>query len=305
MISNFNGKTAVLTGAGSGFGLEMARIGARLGMNLVLADVQQDALEAAATELQAAGAPVLARRVDVAHAEQVEALGRATYERFGAPHLIFNNAGVASGGLIWENTAADWAWVLGVNLMGVAHGVRVFTPMMLAAAKADPAYCGHIVNTASMAGLLNAPNMGVYNASKHAVVSISETLFQDLALVTDQIGASVLCPYFVPTGISQSHRNRPADQPGVSLSAKPTRSQMISQAMSDKAVSSGKVSAAEVAQKVFDAVAGNQFYILSHPHMLAGVEQRLKDIVGLANPSDPFAAKPHIGQELRQRLRGA
>jgi len=305
MISNFNGKTAVLTGAGSGFGLEMARIGARLGMNLVLADVQQDALDAAAAEVQATGAQVLAMRLDVSQADQVEGLGAATVARFGAPHLVFNNAGVASGGLIWENTAADWAWVLGVNLMGVAHGVRVFTPMMLAAAKADPAYCGHIVNTASMAGLLNAPNMGVYNASKHAAGSISETLYQDLALVTDQIGAAVLCPYFVPTGISQSHRNRPTDQPGLSVSAKPTRSQMISQTMSDKAVSSGKVSAAEVAQKVFDAVASGQFYILSHPHMLAGVEQRLKDIVGLHNPSDPFAAKPHIGEDLRQRLRAA
>jgi len=303
MIRNFNGKTAVLTGAGSGFGLEMARIGARLGMNLVLADVQQDALDAAAAEITVAGAQVLAMRIDVSQADQVEALGAATLARFGAPHLVFNNAGVASGGLIWENTAADWAWVLGVNMMGVAHGVRVFTPMMLAAAKADPAYRGHIVNTASMAGLLNAPNMGVYNASKHAVVSISETLYQDLALVTDQIGASVLCPYFVPTGISQSHRNRPTDQPGVSMSAKPTRSQMISQAMSDKAVNSGKVSAAEVAQKVFDAVVSGQFYILSHPHMLAGVEQRMKDILNLANPSDPFAAKPRIGEDLRQRLR--
>jgi len=305
MIANFKNATAVLTGAGSGFGLEMARIGARLGMNLVLADVQQDALDAAAAEVQAAGVPVLALRVDVSQADQVEALGRATQERFGAPHLVFNNAGVASGGLIWENTAADWAWVLGVNLMGVAHGVRVFTPMMLAAAKADPAYRGHIVNTASMAGLLNAPNMGVYNASKHAVVSLSETLYQDLALVTDQVSASVLCPYFVPTGISQSHRNRPTDQPGISLSAKPTCSQMISQAMSDKAVSSGKVSAAEVAQKVFDAVVANQFYILSHPHMLAGVQTRMEDVLALRNPSDPFAAKPHIGQELRQRLRGA
>ncbi|PIW06639.1 MAG: hypothetical protein COW39_16150 [Comamonadaceae bacterium CG17_big_fil_post_rev_8_21_14_2_50_60_13] len=305
MITDFKGKTVVLTGAGSGFGLEMARIGARLGMNLVLADVQQDALDAAAAQVQAAGAQVLALRVDVSQADQVEALGHATQQRFGAPHLVFNNAGVASGGLIWENTAADWAWVLGVNLMGVAHGVRVFTPMMLAAAKADPAWRGHIVNTASMAGLLNAPNMGVYNASKHAVVSLSETLFQDLALVTDQIGASVLCPYFVPTGISQSHRNRPANQPGLSMSGRPTASQMISQTMSDKAVSSGKVTAAEVAQKVFAAVAAGQFYILSHPHMLAGVQTRLQDIVNLRNPSDPFAAKPQIGQDLRQRLRAA
>ncbi len=304
MITDFKQKTAVLTGAGSGFGLEMARLGAQMGMNLVLADVQQDALDAAAAEAQALGAQVLAIKVDVSQADQVEALGQATLARFGAPHLVFNNAGVASGGLIWENTAADWAWVFGVNLMGVAHGVRVFTPMMLAAAQADPAYRGHIVNTASMAGLLNAPNMGVYNASKHAVVSLTETLYQDLALVTDQVSASVLCPYFVPTGISQSHRNRPRNQPGVSMSAKPTQSQMISQAMSDKAVCSSKVSATAVAQMVFDAVAAHQFYIYSHPHMLAGIQTRLEDVVQVRNPSDPFAHKPEIGQGLRQALKG-
>ncbi len=305
MITDFKQKTAVLTGAGSGFGLEMARIGAKRGMNLVVADVQQDALDAAAAELLALGAVVLALKVDVSQADQVEALGHATFARFGAPHLVFNNAGVASGGLIWENSAADWAWVLGVNLMGVAHGIRVFTPMMLAAAKADPAFQGHIVNTASMAGLLNAPNMGVYNASKHAVVSLSETLYQDLSLVTDQISASVLCPYFVPTGISQSHRNRPVNQPGISMVAKPTQSQLISQAMSDKAVSSGKVTAEEVAQKIFDAVAANQFYIFSHPQMLSGVQTRLEDVMHGRNPSDPFAHKPEIRQSLKAALRGA
>ena len=138
------------------------------------------------------------------------ATGLQVQQRFGAPHLVFNNAGVGSGGLIWENSVADWQWVLGVNLWGVVHGVRLFTPMMLQAAKQDPSYRGHIVNTASMAGLLAAPNMGVYNVSKHAVVALSETLYQDLQLVSHQVGASVLCPYFVPTGISQSHRNRPA-----------------------------------------------------------------------------------------------
>ena len=268
-------------------------------MNLVLADVQQDALDRASAEMQALGAPVLAFQLDVAKAAQVEALGRAVQARFGAPHLVFNNAGVGAGGLIWENSAADWEWVLGVNLMGVAHGLRVFTPMMLDAAKKDPAYRGHIVNTASMAGLLNAPNMGVYNASKHAVVSMSETLYQDLALVTDQISASVLCPFFVPTGISQSHRNRPADAPAV----KPTRSQLIGQAMSDKAVGSGKVSAADVAQKVFDAVATRQFYIYSHPKALASVQTRLEDIMLGRNPTDPFALKPELGLELKQALR--
>ena len=299
MITDFNNKTAVLTGAGSGFGLECARIGARLGMNLVLVDVQQDALDRAAQELQAAGAAVLAQRVDVSNAAAMDALGQAVQARFGAPHFVFNNAGVGSGGLIWENSAKDWEWVLGVNVMGVAHGVRVFTPMMLAAAAQDSAWQGHIVNTASMAGLLNAPNMGIYNVSKHAVVALSETLYQDLALVTDQISASVLCPYFVPTGISQSHRNRPAD----AAPAKPTRSQLIGQAMSDKAVGSGRVSAADVAQKVFDAIAAGQFYIYSHPKAIGSVQVRLEDIMLARNPTDPFAHKPELGLELKRALR--
>jgi NAD(P)-dependent dehydrogenase (short-subunit alcohol dehydrogenase family) len=299
MITDFNKKTAVLTGAGSGFGLECARIGARLGMNLVLVDVQQDALDRAAQELQAAGATVLAKRVDVSNAAAMDALGQAVQARFGAPHFVFNNAGVGSGGLIWENSAKDWEWVLGVNVMGVAHGVRVFTPMMLAAAAQDPAWQGHIVNTASMAGLLNAPNMGIYNVSKHAVVALSETLYQDLALVTDQISASVLCPFFVPTGISQSHRNRPAD----AAPAKPTRSQLIGQAMSDKAVGSGRVSAADVAQKVFDAIAAGQFYIYSHPKAIGSVQVRLEDIMLARNPTDPFAHKPELGLELKRALR--
>ncbi|MBI2751010.1 MAG: SDR family oxidoreductase [Burkholderiales bacterium] len=301
MISDFKNKTAVLTGAGSGFGLECARIGAKLGMNLVLADVQQDALDRTVAEMQAAGAPVLAMRVDVSKAEQMQALADAAFQRFGAPHFVFNNAGVGAGGLVWENTLQDWEWVLGVNLMGVVHGVRLFTPMMLAAAKADPSYQGHIVNTASMAGLLNAPNMGIYNVSKHAVVSLSETLYQDLALVTDQISASVLCPFFVPTGISQSHRNRPGDLN--SADAKPTRSQLIGQAMSDKAVSSGKITAAEVAQRVFDAIVSGQFYIYSHPKAIGSVQTRIEDVMLARNPTDPFAHKPELGVDLKKALR--
>ncbi len=300
MITDFKNKTAVLTGAASGFGLECARIGASLGMNLVLVDVQQDALDKAAAEIQASGAAVLALKVDVSKAAEMEALGRAVQQRFGVPHFVFNNAGVGAGGLIWENTAQDWEWVIGVNLMGVAHGIRVFTPMMLEAAAKDPSYQGHIVNTASMAGLLNAPNMGIYGASKHAVVSMSETLYQDLSLVTQQVGASVLCPFFVPTGITQSHRNRPADM----AAAKPTRSQLIGQAMSDKAVGSGKVTAAEVAQKVFDAIAANQFYIYSHPKAIASVQTRMEDILLARNPTDPFAHKPELGVALRQALKG-
>ena len=299
MITDFKGKTAVLTGAGSGFGLECARIGARLGMNLVLVDVQQDALDRAAEEMQALGVQVLARRVDVSSAEAMQDLAREVQSRFGAPHLVFNNAGVGSGGLIWENSLAEWQWVMGVNVWGVVHGVREFTPMMLAAARQDPNWRGHVVNTASMAGLLTPPNMGIYNVSKHAVVALTETLYQDLCLVTDQVRASVLCPYFVPTGISQSQRNKPAHM----ASETPTQSQMIAQAMSDKAVGSGRVSAAEVAQKVFDAVRTGEFYIYSHPQALGNVEQRMQAIVKGEAPPDPFAARPDVGDKLRAALR--
>ena len=298
-MNDFKNKTAVLTGAGSGFGLACARMGAALGMNLVLVDVQQDALDQVSQELTAAGAPVLALRVDVSKAAEMDALGAAVKARFGAPHFVFNNAGVGAGGLIWESTAADWDWVLGVNVMGVAHGVRVFTPMMLEAARQDAAYQGHIVNTASMAGLVNAPNMGIYNVSKHAVVSLSETLYQDLALVTDQISAAVLCPFFVPTGISQSHRNRPPSE----VSVQATRSQMMGQAMSDKAVSSGKVSAEEVARLVFEALKTRQFYIYSHPKAIGTVQTRLEDIVLARNPTDPFMQKPEVGAALREALK--
>jgi NAD(P)-dependent dehydrogenase (short-subunit alcohol dehydrogenase family) len=305
MISNFKNKTAVLTGAGSGFGLECARIGAKLGMNIVLVDVQQDALDKATTEITAQAAKhgglVMSFRLDISKAAEVEAMGQAVFAKLGAPHFVFNNAGVGAGGLIWETTLKDWEWVLGVNVMGVAHGVRVFTPMMLDAAKKDPAYQGHIVNTASMAGLLNAPNMGVYNVSKHAVVSLTETLYQDLKLVTDQISASVLCPFFVATGISQSHRNKPGEF--ITGNDKPTKSQLIGQAMSDKAVGSGKVSAADVAQKVFDAIADDQFYIYSHPKALASVQTRMEDVVQIRNPTNPFAGKPEIGETLKAALR--
>ncbi|MEN9842184.1 MAG: putative oxidoreductase SadH [Pseudomonadota bacterium] len=298
-MDTFAGKTAVLTGAGSGFGLEVARIAAARGMNLVLIDVQADALAKAEAELSATGVPVMARRVDVSQAAEMDTLAADVKARFGAPHFVFNNAGVGSGGLVWENSVADWEWVLGVNLWGVIHGLRCFTPMMLAAAQADPDWRGHIVNTASMAGLLTPPNMGIYNVSKHAVVALTETLYQDLNLVTDHIGASVLCPYFVPTGIAHSHRNRPTavrDEP-------PTRSQLIGQAMSEKAVSSGKISAADVAQLVFKAVEQRQFYIYSHPQALGNVAQRMQAIVSATNPPDPFAERPDVGQRLRAALR--
>lgn len=294
------GGVAVITGAASGFGLETCRVAARLGMRIVMADVQADALARAQSEIEGLGAAVLPFRLDIAQAAEVQALADTTLQRFGVPNFVFNNAGVGAGGLIWEHSQLDWEWVLGVNLMGVAHGVRIFTPLMLAAAERDAAWRGHIVNTASMAGLVNAPNMGVYNVSKHAVVSLSETLYQDLNLVTGQVHAHLLCPFFVPTRIHQSERNRPVGM----ATAKPTRSQIIAQAMSDKAVTKGKVTAAEVAQFVFDACAEKRFYIFSHPKSLASVQVRLEDIMVPRNPSDPFAGKPELGEQLRAQLRG-
>ena len=292
----YAGRTAVITGAGSGIGLACARLAARLGMNLVLAELRQEALDAAVAALQAAGATVWGQRVDVSQAEQMEALAEATLQRFGSPHLVFNNAGVGSVGLIWEASAHEWERVLGVNVMGVVHGVRVFTPLMLQAAAADSGYRGHIVNSASMAGLVNAPNMGVYNASKHAVVSLSETLYQDLALVTTQVRASVLCPFYVPTAIATSTRH------GADGGAVETPSQALGRAMLEKATAAGKVSADEVAERIFAGVDQGHFYIYSHPQALASVQQRMEDILQARNPGAPFAHKPALSAQLRKAL---
>jgi NAD(P)-dependent dehydrogenase (short-subunit alcohol dehydrogenase family) len=293
-------KVAVITGAGSGFGREFALLAAQRGMRLVLADVQRDALNATLVDVQELGAEAVTHVVDVADGAQVEALALGALQRFGIVHSVFNNAGVGSAGLIWENSLRDWEWTLGVNLWGVIHGMRAFVPRMLEAARADPAYRGHLVNTASMAGLLNPPLSGVYNVSKHAVVSLSETLHHDLALVTSQVRCSVLCPYYVPTGIHASHRNRPASQ----ANERPaTRSQRVAHAMVEKAVTSGKVSAADVARMTFEAMDAGRFYIVSHPQALAGVQQRAEDIVALRDPSDPFGAREGLRESLVESLR--
>ena len=301
MLNGLSGKTAVLTGAGSGFGLECMRIAAKAGMQLVLVDVQADALAQSAEHARSLGAKqVMARQVDVGNAQAMDALAQEVLATMGAPHFVFNNAGVGgSGGLLWEQSVKDWEWVLNVNLWGVIHGVRVFTPMMLQAAAQDPSWQGHIVNTASMAGLLTPPNMGVYNVSKHAVVSLTETLYQDLRLVTEQLHCSVLCPYFVPTGIATSERNRPDAVDTAAL----TTSQKVARAMTQKAVNSGKVSAQDIASKVFAAMADNQFYIFSHPHALGNVRTRMEDILQLQNPTDAFADRPELGEQLREALR--
>ena len=287
-MKNFESKVAVITGAGSGLGRAFADKAATLKMKLVLADIRDEPLQQAASELRATGAEVVALAGDVAKAEHIEALAKLASDRFGAVHCLFNNAGVGSGGLIWENTLKDWEWVLNVNLWGVIHGVRTFTPLMLEAAKKDPAYEGHIVSVASIAGLIAPALMGAYNVSKHAVVAHSESLYHDLATVEPRIGVSVLCPGFTPTGISKSHVSRPADMQN---SDAPTASMVAAQAMVHKAVSSGRLTAADVANVTFEAIAEGQFYILSHPGFMKLVKARLEDIAELRNPRDVFSLK--------------
>ena len=287
-MKDFDNKVAVITGGASGLGRAFADKAASLKMKLVLGDIRDAPLQQAVAELKSAGAQVVALAGDVSKAEYIEALAALATESFGAVHCLFNNAGVGSGGLIWENTVKDWEWVLNVNLWGVIHGVRIFTPLMLKAAKNDPAYEGHIVSVSSIAGLIAPGLMGAYNVSKHAVVAHSESLYHDLMKVEPRITASVLCPGFTPTGISRSHISRPADMQNA---GNPTESMMLAQQMIERAVSSGKLTATDVANITFDAIRDKQFYILSHPNFMKLVRMRLDDISNLRNPGDVFSLK--------------
>ncbi|MDZ7652189.1 MAG: SDR family oxidoreductase [Burkholderiaceae bacterium] len=288
-MQDFAGKVAVITGAGSGFGREFARHAHRLGMKLVLADVQRDALNAVVAELGDAGATVIGDVVDVARGEDVQRLADRAFAEMGGVHLLFNNAGVGSGGLVWENSDRDWQWVLGVNLWGVVHGIRHFVPRMIAGGAP-----GHVINTASVAGLVCAPNMGVYNVSKHAVVALTETLQHDLRLAGARLRVSLLCPAYVPTGIAQSHRNRPDEL----RADPPTASQRAAHTAITKAVDSGRLSATEVAAMTFEAIAADRFYVLTHPQILPTVQLRFDDIVQQRNPSDPFSTKPQLKPQI-------
>jgi len=300
-MKNFQDRVAVITGAASGFGRAFADLGASLGMKLVLADIQAQALDATVAALRARGASVIGLCTDVSKSEQVQALADAAMSEFGQVNLLFNNAGVGAFGFVWENSEKDWDWVLGVNVRSVIHGVRIFTPLMLAAAERDAQFEGHIVNTASMSGLLNAPAMGVYNVSKQAVVSLSETLYQDLSLVTEQVHCSVLCPYFVATAFSDSRRNRPAE---LADATPPTRSQMVAHAQNQKAVASAKVSAEQIAQMTFDAIREERFYIYSHPRSMEPVKERFEAILEQRNPGDPFVGVSDVRARLVSALRG-
>jgi NAD(P)-dependent dehydrogenase (short-subunit alcohol dehydrogenase family) len=269
------GKVAVVTGAGSGIGRELAVACARDGYDVVLADIDAMGLAATADLVIALGVEAMRVRCDVGQDAEVEDLARRTYERFGATHLLFNNAGVAVGGPVWTTTAEDWKWVLDINLMGVVNGVRAFVPRML---KQEGA-C-HIVNTASVAGFLSIPGSSVYCVSKHAVVTLSECLHHELRAEGAAIGVSVLCPAFVNTGIADSARNRPARLGATNPLAKPYNDAV------KKAVLAGKLTAAEIATITLEAVKAKRFYVLPHQKIKAAIETRGRDILEERDPTD-------------------
>jgi NAD(P)-dependent dehydrogenase (short-subunit alcohol dehydrogenase family) len=278
-VREFKGKVAVVTGGASGLGRAMAWRFATEGMAVVLADVQQDALDGTVAEFRNAGHQVLGVLCDVSRQDNVDALRDAAIQRFGKVHVLCNNAGVAPGGLAWESTLEDWHWCLGVNVFGVIHGLRSFVPHMLAHGEE-----GHIVNTASVAGLISPPGMGIYCVSKHAVVTLTECLHHDLAAKSPLVGASVLCPAYVPTAIADSERNRPAT---LANAPRPRSAEdEAREALLRKAVSSGKITAAQVADAVFEAVRDRRFYILTHGKIKKAIETRMQDILLERAPSE-------------------
>jgi NAD(P)-dependent dehydrogenase (short-subunit alcohol dehydrogenase family) len=280
-MRTLHGKVAIVTGAASGLGRAMALAFAAEGMHVALADVDEANLARAADEVRARGVRAIARRIDVSKGEQVDALAQAAVGELGGAHVVCNNAGVSPLGAVWENTVADWQWTLGVNLWGVIHGVRAFTPRLLAQDE------GHIVNTASVAGLISPSGTGAYNVSKHAVVALSETLHHDLAVRRSQVGVSVLCPAYVPTGISESERNRPPELENPAHEKSPEL--LAREAMLRKAVQSGRISAAQVAQAVVAAVKEGRFYILTHARIKPAIRGRMEDILEERAPRDPLS----------------
>ncbi len=264
-MQDLRGKVAVVTGGASGIGKALAARFAAEGMHVVIADIEADPLTAAAAEIGA-----LAVRTDVADADSVAALADATVERFGAVHIVCNNAGVGGGGLIKDLTLKDWKWVIDVNLWGVIHGVTSFLPHLLANAEG-----GHIVNTASVAGLVAGPGIGPYNASKYGVVAISETLQAELAAEDSPVRVSVLCPGYVDTNIFTSQRNRPAalrnERPKVAARA-------ANRDITSSALAQG-LDPAVVAGMVLDAIRAEQFWVITHPEYLPAITERSAGIV--------------------------
>lgn len=288
-MKEFKDKVAIITGASSGIGYGIAERCVQEGMQVVLAGINENNLAQAATLLKAHGASVLTVRADVSKADDVEALAQKTFETFGAVHLLCNNAGVVGGGsAIWESTLADWEWVLGVNLLGVVHGLRAFVPRMLE----QDIEC-HIVNTSSMIGLLSGPGMGVYRVSKHGLVTLSETLHHDLMQRGAKIKVSVLCPGWVQSNIIDGERNRPAalqNPPGshpAAGDAKAERAARVQERIIRRAIERG-ITPAQAADCLFTALREDKFYIYTHPDAKPLIQTRMEDLLQERNPTNTF-----------------
>jgi NAD(P)-dependent dehydrogenase (short-subunit alcohol dehydrogenase family) len=277
-MQQFQGRVAVITGAASGIGRGLARRCVREDMKVVLADIEEKALSRIAAELKTAGGSVLEVVTDVSKAGDVDALARKTLEIFGAVHLLCNNAGVGAGTTVWESTLADWEWVLGVNLWGVIYGVRVFVPIMLA----QDTDC-HIVNTASIAGLTAYPGAGIYKVTKHGVVTLSETLYYELAERGAKVHVSVLCPSWVNTGILTASRNRPAALQNDPAEEK-VSPQVKSRFQAARESAQSGMTPHQVADCVFTAMKENRLYILTHPESKEWVRGRMENILAGRNP---------------------
>lgn len=274
-MDQLEGKVAVVTGAASGIGRAIAERFAGAGMRVVLADIEETPLQRAADELRSGGAEVLAVPTDVSVWDSVADLREAALDAFGAVHVVCNNAGVGSGGQLWEVDLADWQWVLGVNLWGVVHGVRAFVPLLIEQGE------GHVVNTASVAGLTSPPFMGPYNVSKHGVVTLSETLASELSVAAPNVGVSVLCPGWVRTGIGESDRNRPGG-PAPEPTVDPEIRENARSAFA--ALVAGGLDPTLVADAVVDGIRQRRFYLLTHPDMTAAVGERVQRILEGRDP---------------------
>jgi len=278
-MREFRDKVAVITGAASGIGRALAEHCAQEGMKVVLAGINAENLKQTQLALEADGATVTSVQTDVSKLGDIEALAERTLSTFGAVHLLVNNAGVAAGSNIWESTWADWEWVIGVNLWGVIHGLKVFVPVMLAQDTE-----GHIVNNASIAGILSYHPSAAYQVTKHGVVALSEQLHHSLVQQNAKIKASVLCPGWVHTQIMNSERNRPAELQNEPRN-KPLSPQQESVIREMYQALQAGILPQQVAEHTFRAIRAEQFYILTHPEYNPMVQKRMEDILQQRNPA--------------------
>ncbi len=282
-MQNLADRVAWITGGASGIGLALAHKLAAEKMKLVLVDVEDGALREAESALRATGTEVLALRADVASGAEMAAAAKRALDQFGLVHLIINNAGVGGGGgPMWLLSEDDWKWTVDVNLLGVVHGIRLLLAPLVASGQE-----GHIVNTASIAGLTSTPFMGPYTATKHAVVALSECLAKELELAKAKVGVSVLCPGFVKTKIASSHRNRPGGPMGAGGRTVGATEAKFGQVL-DQLVAAGQP-AEKIAEDVVNAVKEARFYILTHPEMKPQIEHRMQQILDEKQPGiDPL-----------------